>query len=156
MTHFPGAHNVLMHRDLQEAVPSLISLSAAMRHQYCAEQPSLPAIAKWILTECVDTIDRHMAWRDRVGERAALDVAYTDVVEADMAVAARVYDFCGLPLGETARAAMADWSAKNAQHSQGKHVYSLTGTGVTAEDIDRRFETYRRRFAAYLPPSLSS
>jgi hypothetical protein len=150
LANFPGARFVMLHRDPLEAVPSLISLTNAMRHQYLAEPPCLPDIAAWLLEESGDILDRHMAWRDRTPDAPVIDVAYREVVEDDMNVVRRIYDFCGMTLEDRSRRAMEGWSQENRQHRHGEHRYSLEGTGLTEREIRARLEPYCRRFGNYL------
>ena len=151
LKHFPGAHFVMLHRDVRDAIPSLISLGNSMRHQYIADPPSLPALGAWLLDEADDMLKRHMAWRDSMPNPPVIDVAYDDVLHKDMETVQRIYDFAGVTLQPADRAAMQAWSEGNGQHRHGEHIYSLEGTGLTEEVILARLADYRRRFAAYLP-----
>lgn len=150
---FPGAKLVLLHREILEVIPSLISLTNAMRHQYCAEAPDKQALSAWIMDEFSDSMRRHMAWRQTQPSGTVLDIAYADIVNDEMAVARRIYDFCGMTMSAQAEAGMRAWSADNVQHGQGAHVYDLQGTGLTDQTILDGFAAYRTAFAAWLKPA---
>jgi Sulfotransferase family len=148
--HFPGAKVIALHRDLREAVPSLISLACAMRHQYTADPPDKRVMAAWAMEEVRDMVDRHIGWRDAQAPGTVLDLGYADVLDHELDVARRVYAFCGLELRPAAAAAMAEWSAHNSQHAHGEHKYDLSGTDITEQDIVARFRDYSTRFAPYM------
>lgn len=147
---FPGAHFVMLHRSPVEAVASIISLTCGMRHQYLAEAPSPAAIGEWMLREYRDILDRHMAWRDAGAGARVMDVAYRDILARDIEVVDAVYAFCGMDMADEARARMAQWSARNRQHSHGAHEYSLDGTNLTPGAILETLSRYRDRFKDYL------
>jgi len=45
---------------------------------------------------------------------------------------------------------MQKWSAANAQHKHGQHVYSLEEAGLTKQRIDDAFAGYIDAFGAYV------
>ncbi len=77
-------------------------------------------------------------------------MAYEDVRAKDYDIAREVYDFCGMDFTDKAWQGMADWLKVNIQHSQGEHVYSLEGTGVTEADIDVRFADYMTKYRPFI------
>ena len=82
-------------------------------------------------------------FRDRTAAEIAAEREY-------LAVIARVYEHCELELTPTALERMRRWSAANAQHQHGHHVYSLEESGLTRERLDRAFAGYLRAFGSYL------
>lgn len=150
LRHFPGTKFVMLHRDPQEVIPSIISLTYGMRHQYSDSIADKAVIGKWMLHELSDLMQKHMAWRKSVGEDTVIDMAYEDVRAKDREIAEAVYRFCGMELTDSAWQGMAAWLKSNVQHAQGEHVYSLEGTGVTAADIDNRFADYVARYGQFI------
>jgi Sulfotransferase family len=150
LRHFPGTKFVMLHRDPQEVIPSIISLTYGMRHQYSDSIANKEEIGKWMLLELSDLMTKHMNWRDRGGDASVIDMSYEDVRTKDLEIARTVYDFCGMPFTESARAGMADWLQINTQHAHGEHLYDLEGTGVTSEDISRHFQHYLSKYGEYI------
>ncbi|MFA5631271.1 MAG: sulfotransferase [Porticoccaceae bacterium] len=150
LRHFPGTKFVMLHRKPQEVIPSIISLTYGMRHQYSDSIADKEEIGRWLLGELSGLMQRHMAWRETVGADTVIDMAYEDVRAKDYDIAREVYDFCGMDFTDKAWQGMADWLKVNIQHSQGEHVYSLEGTGVTEADIDVRFADYMTKYRPFI------
>lgn len=147
---FPDARFVMLHRDLMSVIPSWISLTQSMLHQYAETQPGKPEVAQAMMAEAEDMLAKQAAWRASLAKPPILDVAYDEVMRDEMAVIRRVYDFAGMELTPAAEQAMRAWAEANGQHRHGEHVYSLDGSGMTEADILGRLKSYAERYSAYM------
>jgi hypothetical protein len=148
--HLPGARFVVLHRDPVDVIPSVVAIVRELRRLYCAGPGDLKTVGDWAIAEYAGAMERHMQWRRTAPARSLLDIAYTDVVANEAAVLARIYEHCGMTLSEQAGRRMEQWSADNAQHKHGQHVYSLEEAGLTRPRIKDAFSGYLRAFGAYL------
>jgi hypothetical protein len=148
--HFPGARFVVLHRDPVEVVPSAVAIVREVRRLYCGTAGDLKVIGDWSLAEYAGAMLRHMQWRQSVPQDCILDVAYTEVLKDEVAVIRRVYEHCGMTLSDNALQQMRQWSAANAQHAHGEHVYSLEESELSRARIEAAFAKYLRAFGSYL------
>lgn len=142
---FPDARIIYFHRDPVATIASYASLVSKMRRMLSDEVDN---------REVGQELLRYWSWhqhrmlqvRDSLPDGSILDVSYSDVVRSASSVAERMYEFAGLELTSTARAAMAAWETENAQHRHGKHEYVTTEYGITDAQIADACAEYRRRF----------
>ena len=148
--HFPGARFVVLHRNPLEVIPSTVAIVREVRRLYCGAPGDLRLVGDWAVDEYAFAVARHLEWRARGTGDAVLDIPYRDVVADEERVIARVYDHCGLELTPAALERMRRWSAANAQHQHGQHVYSLEESGLTRQRLERAFAAYFSAFGSYL------
>ena len=148
--NLPGAKFVMLHRDPVEVLPSLVGIVREVRKLYSVDAGDLKIVGDWALAEYAGAMYRHMQWRKDAPPGTVLDISYADVRSRETGVIARVYEHCGMALPETAVARMQAWSAANAQHSHGEHLYSLDESNLSAKRIDSAFSDYRDAFRHYL------
>jgi hypothetical protein len=147
--HLPGARFVVLHRDPLEVIPSTVAIVREVRRLYCGAPGDLRLVGDWAVEEYAFAVARHLEWRAAGPDNAVLDIPYRDVVADEERVIARVYEHRGLELTPSALERMRRWSAANAQHQHGQHVYSLEESGLTRERLDRAFAGYLRDFGSY-------
>ncbi|MBB34968.1 MAG: hypothetical protein CME88_02165 [Hirschia sp.] len=150
LKNFPDAQFIMLHRDIMSVVPSLISLTFAMRHQYTANESNKRDIADWVMDEFTDAYRRHMSWRKNT-HADVLDLAYSKIVSDDMGCVEDIYRFLGMEVSNAAKEAMRAWSDANQVHQQGVHAYDLEGTGLSESAIRQRFAFYVDAFSNFLP-----
>ena len=148
--HLPGARFIVLHRDPLEVIPSTVAIVREVRRLYCGAPGDLRLVGDWAVEEYAFAVARHLEWRAASTGNAVLDIPYRDVLADEERVIARVYEHCELELTPTALERMRRWSAANAQHQHGHHVYSLEESGLTRERLDRAFAGYLRAFGSYL------
>jgi hypothetical protein len=148
--HLAGARFVVLHRDPVDVIPSVVGIVREVRRLYCGAPGDLKIIGDWAVEQYAGAVARHLQWRATAAPGSVIDVAYRDVVKDETGVLARVYEHCGLKLSARALERMQHWSAGNAQHQHGQHVYSLEESGLTRARIDKAFAAYVRTFSSYL------
>ncbi len=144
---FPDATIVSLHRRVDEALPSLASLCAALQ---ASEGATLDAHA--LGGYCTDLVERALfplaGLRRAVGSRGFFDVRYPDLVAQPRETLARICAFASCAGDDAALDSAMAWLSTNRQHAAGRHVYTLEQFGLTASDIDQRFRRYHEQYLA--------
>lgn len=138
---FPQATIIQTHRNPVTSVASGASLARMARLPYEGPDTSASAAAKREVELWGQGIDMAMQVRERHPERY-VDVYFSDFASQPMDTIHSIYQRSGLNLSAEAEARMQAWIADNPQHKHGEHRYSLEGTGVSEDDIRRRFAPY--------------
>jgi hypothetical protein len=146
----PGARFVMLHRDPVDIVPSAVAIVRETRRLYSGGIRDLRPVGEWSLAEYGAAMARHMQWRAQAPSGSVIDIAYEDVLHDERSVITRIYEHCGLELTAAALQRMLGWSAANAQHQHGQHVYSLEESQLTRERIEAAFDPYLRAYGAFL------
>jgi hypothetical protein len=94
----------------------------------------------------VNSVERAIVARAKVGPGRVLDVQYEDLVREPLRELRRVHDFAGLEWSPAAEERAKRWMAENPQHKYGTHRYSLADFGLDEEELAARFKPYRERF----------
>jgi hypothetical protein len=147
---FPGATFLHCHRDPAVCIPSMARLSEAYRVTQ-SDIVDTDEIGRTQLELWSEALDRYLEQRAGLGERVdILDVGYAAIVADPMAVIAEVFARAGVPLTADTRALMEGYAVENPQHRLGRFDYSLERFGLTEDDIEARFGSYRAAFAKEL------
>lgn len=145
MEVFPQATIIQTHRNPVTSVASGASLARMSRTTYEGPDTSLTAAAEREVELWGRGIEMAMAVREQHPQRY-VDVYFSDFATRPMETIRQIYERCGLTLSDSAAAAMQRWLVENPQGKHGEHKYSLEGTGITEDDIRRRFAPYIELF----------
>jgi hypothetical protein len=144
---YPDARFVMAHRDPGFALPSTCStVATAVRNAIPQHPPDPNVLGPFLLEHLVDGILRAMEARAAIGDDRFLDVTQQDMETDPAGTAERIYDFVGLELASSTRAAMVAWAAANQRGARGEHVYRAETYGLTAGQIRDAFRSYIERF----------
>jgi hypothetical protein len=145
---YPDAGIVQTHRDPLEVLPSLASLSTALRGAFSASADPA-AIGREMSRRWGDGVLAAVEARDsgRLPDASFIDVAYRRIVDAPLDTVRAIYARFGRPLTDEAEAAMRRFLAANPKDKHGRHRYSLGAFGQDREAEAARFTDYRARFA---------
>ncbi|MGH8446338.1 MAG: sulfotransferase family protein [Solimonas sp.] len=138
---FPQATIIQTHRNPVTSVASGASLARMARISYEGPQTSLTAAARREVELWGRGIEMAMDVRRRHPDRY-VDVYFSDFASQPMDTIRMIYERCGLTLSERVAADMQRWLVENPQGKHGEHKYSLDGTGISEDDIRRRFAPY--------------
>jgi hypothetical protein len=141
---FPDCAIVWNHRDPAACIASISSMIWMIirdRVAITAEE-----LGPRILAHYADSMDRALAVRARLDPARFADVDYDALVADNLAAARSIYEHFGLPFEGRARAAMEGHAASHPKDKHGKHEYDLATYGLTREQVDARFASYRERF----------
>lgn len=145
---YPDACIVFTHRDPVDVIPSVASLSYALRGMATdAIDPHL--VGRQQADVWSEHVRRALRARDRFRDRAGqfFDVHYRDIVNDPVTVIGRVYSYFGIPLSDEARRRMQAFVARKPRGEFGVHRYSLEDFGLDRATENARFAEYRERFA---------
>jgi hypothetical protein len=143
---YPDAQLVMTHRDPAEVVGSACSLLRHVRPMY-SDQVSMQEIADLLLRTFDLMIERQNAYRQKHGADAIFDIQYEAQLRDPLGVMRRLYAHFDEPFTAQAESRMSRFIAESPQHKHGKHVYSLSEFGLTAEGVRKHFRDYCERFA---------
>lgn len=140
---FPGAKIIQTHRDPLHSIPSIASFIHTLWRIY---------------SDCCDPADAGRTWSEHmrralehtlsVRERtpaAFLDVHFQETTKHPMGVVRHIYDFIGWELTPEVQARMRAWLIEDENSHSATHDYSAEEFGLSDAQIERDFDTYRRR-----------
>ena len=144
---YPDAQIVQTHRDPLTVLASVGSLTAVL-HAAFSNQLDLAEIGREVSRRWTHGLERALDFRrsGRVAADRFVDVHYHDLVRDPLGVARRIYAHFGIPLTEIAETRMRRFLANNPKDKHGPHRYSLGTFALDADDLTRRFKTYREHF----------
>lgn len=143
---FPDARIVWPHREPSQCIPSLASLIHSLRVLASDRVDAVEVGREWsgkmrrAIGRCMDVREAH--------EDRFLDLRYQDLVADPLALAARIYAFAGLSLGDEVAARMRRWGVENAREKRPLHRYTLERFGFDEPSLRSDFARYRERFLA--------
>jgi len=146
---FPDASLVMTHRHPKSSVGSMFKL-VDISQQRSARFVDRDKIRELWLRNLSLAISRFMSFREAAGEDSFVDVAFRDFVGDPLPAMRRIYDYAGVPFTAETEAAASAHHREYPQHGEGKFEYDLADYGATEADIERAFEPYLRKYAAFL------
>jgi hypothetical protein len=147
--NFNAPRFIVTHRDPVKCIPSITSTVMAMRRLY-SDRDSSTAMGAGALQLFADAANTHMAWRDENPDVPVLDLSFDDINRNGIAVARKVYEFCGMDFSASAEAAILAWEADNPREKHGASSYSSAAIGTTDQDIREVYSKYIEHYAEYL------
>lgn len=138
---FLGARIVMMHRPVEELVPSVARLAEAFLGLVEGPGVDMAARANRIVDNLDLTLRRMLASRSAHRD-SVFDLTMESFVADPLAAVEQVYTHFGIPLDDQSRAAMRDWIA----HNQGGHGASSPDAlpyGLGRAALRERFSYYQ-------------
>ncbi|WP_167474645.1 sulfotransferase family protein [Nocardia arthritidis] len=147
---YPDALVIQMHRDPRTIIASVCSLNEQASAGWSAKFRG-PVVGSTQLDLWARGAARFIADRKRHNPAQFCDVDYGAFVRDPLGTVASIYRHFGIPFSDEARAAMEELHAESTSGAaRPVHRYELADFGLSAEQVDRRFEEYR---AVYFPES---
>ena len=148
MKYFPNATLIQSHRDPSKCIPSFAKFTTELSQIY-AEQVDKHQRGKHTLYVWSVALDRFLATRESMGlDTRILDVDFDTIRNDPMSAIREAYARSPHELTEHAAAPMEGWHRDNEQGKHGRHAYNLEEFGLSEEDIEAAFGSYRARFLA--------
>jgi len=147
LTVYPDACIIHTHRDPLRVMPSVASLSYALRQIYTdAIDPHFVGQQQVDLWE--RNLNRAMRARQRLHDRNEqfFDTQFEDVVKDPIGVIERIYSHFKLPFTPEAHRRMRAFLEANPRERLGPHKYSLEDFGLDPQDLQVRFRDYCENF----------
>jgi hypothetical protein len=142
---YPGARLIQTHRDPLQVLPSIASLSTALRRAFSREVDPRAVAADWC-GRWSRTLDAFLDLRDRQSPGRFLDVQYEALCASPLQTIERIYEFLGWSLPAAARAAMTTFLDEHPKDRHGAHRYSLAEFGLDPRTERERYARYCERF----------
>jgi len=142
LTVFPDACIVHLHRDPLSVLPSLCSLSAAIRG-ITSDQVDLRRLGEEFTEAMVRGTDRAMNVRETADPARFFDVSYKALLADPIGTVRSIRSHFDMGDSAEIEARLQRWLAENPQHKHGVHRYSLDQFGLTPASVNERFSRYR-------------
>jgi hypothetical protein len=142
---FPETTVITTHRDPISTVPSYCSMLNSLIHMNSDDVDDIE-FGRFTEKRWASFLGRYEAARDRIGADRFIDIKYEDIVKAPLDQARPVMAKLGIPMSKEAEAAMTEWLQENARDKRASHSYSLEQFGLTTEELEHDFASYRNRF----------
>lgn len=137
---YPDARLVFTHRDPLEALPSLASLTLALRGAFSdrlePEQIGHEIIDHWA-TGMQKARDVVLQLPDR--QARCIDISYDDLTGRPLEAVERLYDHFDLALSREARSRMQNYLRQRPKGRFGPHLYSLAEFAIDAKQVEQAF-----------------
>lgn len=141
--HYGDVQFVWTHRDVQEAIPSFLSMVAYARSLFSDAVDAGEVAEHWV-RKISFMLERAMAFRTQGNhESLFVDVLFDDLVQDSGNVMTKVYQHRDAVVGEELKKIFADNERKNPRGKYGKHDYRLADFGVTNETIHQQTSVYQ-------------
>ena len=141
---FPGAKIVMTHRDPVSTVPSYCSMMTTLYHM--ASGVDRERIGAFWEKRLAELLDLFMSIRAKAGNAAFIDVRYTDLTSEPIEQGKRVLSEAGIAITPEIVAGMEDWIEANRREDRAPHQYALEDFGLTRQQVEQDFATYRAKF----------
>jgi len=139
---YPDANIIVTHRDPRAVVPSLCSLTAAVRGIY-SDRVDLRGIGEEFVDAIAQGSTLAIEAREALDPSRFFDVAYDRLVVDPVGTVRDACAYFGYDFSPAFEANARGWLAKNPQHRRGVHRYRLEDFGLDGETVDRHFVRYR-------------
>ncbi|CAF1140637.1 unnamed protein product [Rotaria sp. Silwood1] len=152
--HYANALIIMTHRNLDEALPSICSLTLAYGSDYY--DVSDPENRSTLETQAIQTTEHSIDCivKFRTSDRRAqepsynriFDVNYEDLMREPIVIVRGIYQHFGLNWSDEFETNMQHWLRENPQGKQGRHTYNLSQFNLTHEDIAVQYADYINMF----------
>lgn len=142
---YPDAKLIWTHRDPGTVIPSVASLTGALRSPTPGYDPVLHGRA-WAMFEELG-LKRGLAMRDALFKPEQIcDIHYRDMMRDPVATIEGAFAQFGLTLSDNSRRNILQFVADNPQTKHGVHTYSAEQFGLDADRLRKTYRPYIERF----------
>mmetsp|Transcript_24758 Transcript_24758/g.38579 ORF Transcript_24758/g.38579 Transcript_24758/m.38579 type:complete len:228 (-) Transcript_24758:114-797(-) len=140
ITCFPDARFVYSHRNVLESVPSFLSLIA---HGWAvfSDSVEIDHVVKHWLPKLKRMCERTIEFRKENDEKF-IDIHYKEFLNDPIDFMKKISRRLDVEFGDEEEKSLDLWIKNNAQHKNGKHIYSAEQFGLTKEEIAAYFAFY--------------
>lgn len=145
---YPDARIVYTHRDPEEVIPSLCSLTA-LTWSLTSDDVDLDEVVEFAMNMAEQCQAAAEAALRNVPPEQIIHVEYEDLIADPLKTARSVYEQFGYPPDAGLEAKMKDWLERNRSDKHGTHAYTLSDFGLAREDVRRRLKGAEIKQAAF-------
>jgi len=139
---YPDVLVVQMHREPLEILPSVASLTTALRSVF-SDFVDPAAIGTEMTKHWEEALDRFVAARQRLRPDAFFNVEYSDLIRNPINVIRRVYGRLARDLSSEVELRMRAFLSAHPTGKHGNHSYTLAAFGMDPVKLRKRFSSYR-------------
>jgi hypothetical protein len=147
---YPEARFVMTHRDVAQAIPSVVSLLDATS-EYLRTGPLAADFAANQAAYWERSLRKTLAYRDAGHEDRFHDIGFAEMRPDPLPAMARLYEWLGTELTAEVAGRMQAWWEANPAEKQGIHDYSPEQYGIDLDELRAQFAFYNDRFATVAP-----
>jgi hypothetical protein len=138
---YPEARVVRLHRAPAECIPSICSLTSAVRSARSDDVDKNEIGRYWL-----DHAGRALDGMTGPAPLMTLDIRYADLTADPVRTVRRICEFAGIPWNGPAEQRISSFLESQSRHRSEKHHYTAEDFGLDSEELDRRFTRYRKAF----------
>ena len=139
---FPQAKVIQTHRHPKDVIPSYSSMMCALAAPFTDQLDKVAMSAHWAKKWQCGLSATLSARTETSLSLQYLDLYFSDLLSDPQGQIARLYDFIGEELTETALTEMAQWQGLNKRESRPEHHYTLAEFGLSEDQITDQFSEY--------------
>jgi hypothetical protein len=143
---YPDARFVMMHRDITQVIPSVVSLLDATS-EFLRAGPLAPDFATNQAAYWERALRRTLAYRDAGNDDRFFDIGFTEMRPDPIPAIERLYAWLDVELTDEVATRMRDWWAANPADKYGTHDYRPEQYGIDLDALAAQFAFYNDRFA---------
>ena len=147
---YPDARFVMTHRDIAEAIPSVVSLLDATS-EHLRTGDLAPDFAAHQAAFWERALRRTLDHRDAGNENRFFDLGFAELRPDPIPAVTRLYRWLEVELTDEVARRMADWWATNPADKHGVHDYGPEQYGIDIDALRLQFAFYNDRFAEGTP-----
>ena len=144
LTVFPDATIIQTHRDPVESMPSVSNLIFAARRIFCGAKADSKDVGRREMEIWAQALERAEAVRS-TSQALFIDVEFRDFTRDQMTTIRRIYQEMGLTLTAETEASMRTWLNAHPHKKSSAPKHRPEDFGLTREQMEARFDAYRRR-----------
>lgn len=141
----PDAVVIMTHRDPIQTVPSYCSMVDSIVKMSTSEIDSV-AVGRFTAKRWAGFLKRFTETRDRIGGDRFIDLRYENLTKTPLDEARRVLERLKVRMTPDIEAAMQEWLVENAREKRAAHHYTLEEFGLSKDELEHDFATYKARF----------
>jgi len=147
---YPEARFVMTHRDIAQAIPSVVSLLDATS-EHLRTGGLAPDFAAHQAAYWESALRGTLEYRDDGNEERFFDLGFSELRPDPIPAMDRLYRWLDVELTDEVAERMAEWWSANPADKQGVHDYSPEQYGIDLTVLRRQFAFYNDRFAEEAP-----
>jgi len=150
--HFGDVKFAWTHRDVQEAIPSFLSMVAYSRSLF-SDAVIANDVAKHWVRKISFMLDKAMTFRNTGNNNELfVDVRFQDLIANSSEQLDRIYRHQGLEISTDLKRIFNETETANPAQKYGKHNYQLADFGIRKEDINQQTGSYQEFYKILQKP----
>ena len=135
---FPHANLVMTHRHPNQTIPSTFYLLDAFHAPFSDKPPEYEMLCAGLAMG----LEQHVINRQTRRDIKILDISYPEITGPGDALAAKVYDPCGIQFSDETVNDIRKWEAENPIHKLSAFTYDQTDYQLRTEIINQDFASH--------------